>query len=287
MASVSSCQDLGGLWMDLCLFLPVGILTSLHWLIEKRFSDFIFLWTLIILSLRPLRGSVAKQWYHPSFPRDIFEKAEAYLFKFYWISWVNIGTELGQPYFVWDGGHSANFLELGSHFLIWINMSMWLCFLGVSIHFSFKIYRVRQQSENMRGWTRQALQSACKAHFWLYHPQEQFKVMPTISLHRRVPTAALHSMQIVTSSEGSNGKMSANGEKNRSVVSGQYCYWRYYYYPRAFFFPQATDPGHRCYLFYYPLGILWGKVFKDIKLQPIKTLEEKTLYDEIHKDFSA
>lgn len=128
MASVSSCQDLGGLWMDLCLFLPAGILTSLHWLIEKRSSDFIFLWTLIILSLRPLRGSVAKQWYHPSFPRDSFEKAEAYLFKFYWISWVNIGTELGQPYFVWDGGHSANFLELGSHFLIWINMSMWLCF---------------------------------------------------------------------------------------------------------------------------------------------------------------
>ena len=45
-------------------------------------------------------------------------------------------------------------------------------------------------------------------------------------------------MQIVTSSEGNNGEMSANGEKNRSVVSGQYFYWRYYYYPRAFFFPK-------------------------------------------------
>lgn len=51
--------------------------------------------------------------------------------------------------------------------------------------------------------------------------------------------------------------------------------------------PQATDPGHRHYLFYYLLGFLWGKVFKGIKLQPIKTLEEKTFYDETPEDFSA
>lgn len=81
--------------------------------------------------------------------------------------------------------------------------------------------------------------------------------------------------------------MSANEEKNRLIISGQYCYWRYsYYYPRAFS-PQATDSGHRHYLFYYLLGFLWGKGFKDIKLQPIKTLEEKTLYEEIPEDFSA
>lgn len=98
-------------------------------------------------------------------------------------------------------------------------------------------------------------------------------------------TCGYSAQQTVSSSEGNNGEMSASGEKNRFIVSGQY--WRYsYYYPRAFS-PQATDPGHRHYLFYYLLGFLWGKVFKDIKLQPIKTLEEKTLYDETPEDFSA
>lgn len=64
----------------------------------------------------------------------------------------------------------------------------------------------------------------CKLHFCLCHPQEQFKVTPIMSLHYRVPMAALYRMQILTSSEGSNGKMSAKGKKkNRSAVSGQYC----------------------------------------------------------------
>lgn len=96
--------------------------------------------------------------------------------------------------------------------------------LGVSIRFRFKSHRARQRDENASGWTSRALYSACKVHFWLFHPQERFKVMPIIPLHCHVPMATLHSMQIVTSSEGNNGKMSANGEKNRSVVSGQYCY---------------------------------------------------------------
>lgn len=109
-------------------------------------------------------------------------------------------------------------------------------FWGISIHFRFKTQRTRQQIENLSSWTRLALCSACKVLFWVYHRQEQFEVTPTISLYWRVPIATLHSVQIVTSSEGNNGKMSAKGEKNGSIVSGQYCYWRYYN-PRAFFSP--------------------------------------------------
>lgn len=61
--------------------------------------------------------------------------------------------------------------------------------------------------------------------------------------------ATLRSVQIVTSSEGNNGKMSAKGEKNRSVVSGQYCYRRYYN-PRAFFFPKllTLDVDAICFI---------------------------------------
>jgi len=40
-------------------------------------------------------------------------------------------------------------------------------------------------------------------------------------------------------------------------------------------------------LVYYPLGFLWAKDLKDIKLQTIKTLEQKTLYGEIPEDFAA
>lgn len=36
-ARVSSCQELGGSWMDARPFLPVGVLTSLHWLMGKWF----------------------------------------------------------------------------------------------------------------------------------------------------------------------------------------------------------------------------------------------------------
>lgn len=93
--------------------------------------------------------------------------------------------------------------------------------LGVSTHFRFKIGGVRERDEEVRGWTRQALQSA-KFTFGIVILKNTSKSHFGISA---LPcTRGSSAQQIVSSSEGNNGEMSANEERNRFIISGQYCY---------------------------------------------------------------
>lgn len=88
--------------------------------------------------------------------------------------------------------------------------------LGVSTHFRFKIGGVRQRDAKVSGWTRQA----CKVHFGFIILKNTSK--SHFGMSALPCTCGCSAQQTVSSSEGNNGEMSASGEKNRFIVSGQY-----------------------------------------------------------------
>lgn len=127
--------------------------------------------------------------------------------------------------------------------------------LGVCTHFRFKIGGVRERGGEASGWTRQALQSA-KFTFG-------FRILKITSkspfgISALPGTCGYSAQQIVSSSLGNNGEMSANEEKNQIDNFWSILLLKVLLLLPKSIFPQATDSGHRHYLFYYLLGFLWG-----------------------------